>query len=844
MSEEKQIILPDGFTRVAYLESSGTQYIDTEYVPDNETGIWIKADPMESTNNYLMGLNNTTDWNSNQRIYIRNSTTQLYGWGAYMTSSNVNAYGYIGSTAQLNFLNDRYAIHVVNGTDYTSQSLTKLSFTPSHSLYIFAVNFGGSPSTCISKLKVYEAKISQGTEVVRDFIPCIDSDGVPCMYDLITQTAYYNEGSGVFEFEEYVEEEEENTHVDLPNGYTKLDYLYSEGNQYIDTGYVPTNETGLYIDCQSYWSKFSFPMGVMESSSTGRLYSHRTSSTSGENKFGWNDKTIIWTSKLKLTHERYESRVNFYNSKIAKIDINDLTLYSTLSDELPTMSKSIYLFTINVGGSLPNSVWNTTENGHCGKVFRAKISQGDTVVRDYVPALDPDGVPCMFEVFTGEAYYNQGTGKFLTPLDFERTKIPSNYKTVSYLECEEQQYIDTEYIPNNEMGMWISCERSIHDKTNSIPFGVTNGDYIYPPRINGSDGYMVWAWNTYKSPFKTVIDDYKYKSDINFLNSRKVNFKSDSREWTENISATLKTIAQPLWLFSYNVKGAFSDTYSKWKGKIYRAKISQLDIVVRHYIPCLDTDDVPCMYDLVTQTAYYNKGECQFTTIYDTNPHTGFSTLGIISDRLGVGDMDENLIKQIPNNYTRLKFLKSNGNEYIDTEYYATDRTGLYCDNWTTDVSNSQFAMGYYSTTNIITNGNIQFYCPRANLYCGHGYSTENDKTSALSAYKGKRIVSYLNFRNSKVATYDFIDADAKFEYALGTYSISMKYPIYMFSSQNNGVANYKFRGKIYRAKITEGDMLVRDYVPCLDGDGIPCMYDMIQGKTYYNKGTGAFSYE
>ena len=39
MIEEEQIILPSGFKRVEYLQNSGTQWIQTDYCPSNETKI-------------------------------------------------------------------------------------------------------------------------------------------------------------------------------------------------------------------------------------------------------------------------------------------------------------------------------------------------------------------------------------------------------------------------------------------------------------------------------------------------------------------------------------------------------------------------------------------------------------------------------------------------------------------------------------------------------------------------------------------------------------------------------------------------------------------------------------
>ena len=42
MSE--QIVLPERFIKCEYLQSTGTQWINTEYVPNNETGMYIDAE--------------------------------------------------------------------------------------------------------------------------------------------------------------------------------------------------------------------------------------------------------------------------------------------------------------------------------------------------------------------------------------------------------------------------------------------------------------------------------------------------------------------------------------------------------------------------------------------------------------------------------------------------------------------------------------------------------------------------------------------------------------------------------------------------------------------------------
>ena len=52
-----------------------------------------------------------------------------------------------------------------------------------------------------------------------------------------------------------------------------------------------------------------------------------------------------------------------------------------------------------------------------------------------------------------------------------------------------------------------------------------------------------------------------------------------------------------------------------------------------------------------------------------------------------------------------------------------------------------------------------------------------------------------------------------------------------------------KFIGRLYYCKIYNGDTLVRDFVPVIDGSNIACLYDKVEKKCYYNVGTGTFSY-
>jgi len=53
----------------------------------------------------------------------------------------------------------------------------------------------------------------------------------------------------------------------------------------------------------------------------------------------------------------------------------------------------------------------------------------------------------------------------------------------------------------------------------------------------------------------------------------------------------------------------------------------------------------------------------------------------------------------------------------------------------------------------------------------------------------------------------------------------------------NNG------RMRIYSCQIYKNNLLVRNFIPAKDGQGVACLYDKVTDTFFYNQGTGDFSY-
>ena len=58
----------------------------------------------------------------------------------------------------------------------------------------------------------------------------------------------------------------------------------------------------------------------------------------------------------------------------------------------------------------------------------------------------------------------------------------------------------------------------------------------------------------------------------------------------------------------------------------------------------------------------------------------------------------------------------------------------------------------------------------------------------------------------------------------------------------NNSVIQYG-NLQLYSFKIYDNNTLVRDYIPVLGLSSRPCLFDKLEKKCYYNRGTGEFLY-
>ena len=197
--------------------------------------------------------------------------------------------------------------------------------------------------------------------------------------------------------------------------------------------------------------------------------------------------------------------------------------------------------------------------------------------------------------------------------------------------------------------------------------------------------------------------DLIFHSSLNLYNSKIAKFDSEDTDVEMYITSQTGTYTLPIWLFSYNFKGSYNSTYGKWIGRIYRAQITQGTDLIHDYVPCLDANGRPCMYDII------GGGTVEDNTYYNQSGGTEFAYC---------------VEHQLPSDFVKLKYLESTGTQYIETGYVPTNTTGLYVDAQQITHTNTH-VMGSGHESNSTGFGAPRFLKGTANT-CGFLWKTWN----------------------------------------------------------------------------------------------------------------------
>ena len=397
------ITLPSEYQRVEYIESTGAYqqnytYIDTNYIIKQSPKVIVDVKFVGNYDCDLFGFENNSVPSfignffagSNGKIksyyrYYNTNYTNYSGEFDYPANQNLRPFIKLECSNYIKINNELWKTADVQSFENNTQPL---------------LIFKGRTSI-IAQIRYF--KLYDGDTLVRNFIPCYrKSDSEIGMYDVVNGVFYTNQGSGTF-----LKGKDVTIYNIKAVPYdAEIEYLESDGNQYIETNFIPNQDTSINV-------KFKLKSISSTSSSSGSViygggqgYNNKTKeiftnvnklSLGCGNAFQYSDLTINTTNIFEVENNKNSytvKNVDTQNSANTSFDYSNFT-----------SPYSIWLFTLHRGNSF--SKW-----GVGAIIYKCSIKDNNTLVHDFIP-VRKGNVGYMYDKVSGKLFGNSGTGNFI-----------------------------------------------------------------------------------------------------------------------------------------------------------------------------------------------------------------------------------------------------------------------------------------------------------------------------------------------------------------------------------------------------------------------------------------------
>jgi len=366
--------LPNGYQLLSYIESTGTQYIDTGYSAPEGFISRVEYEWTDVTKSgYIVGSHNVS------APYGRNGHGNNWQGAWELGTGDSCPAGTPGPVANTKYVVEASTVkgnsymnvdgtRVITTSDETSRCTANLLIFSNQ--YTLANDTTGTPSI---KAKLYSLKIYSSSNVlVRDFIPCKNPSGAVGLYDTVEGKFYANSGTGSFK----------------AGGYQVLEYIESTGSQAIKTGVIGTARWEFDIQFTNLTTRQLMGYG----GSAAEYWGVQTSGNYGLST-DWNHMSIRAGGRDNIIHNYGENGAYYLNVNGTQmgVGITDVT------------TKEYKIFALSEDGvSYPNKA----------KLYGLKCIQNGVLIRDFVPCKNPDGVVGLYDRVNRVFYRNSGSGSF------------------------------------------------------------------------------------------------------------------------------------------------------------------------------------------------------------------------------------------------------------------------------------------------------------------------------------------------------------------------------------------------------------------------------------------------
>jgi hypothetical protein len=178
----------NGVNYIQYIESTGTQHIDTGVIVTGATGFELDFEYYEGGR--ILGV---VDGSFTGGFVLYGSANMYYNGISGSNGVDLGDFG-VGERKKITLKNN-----VVTKLDGTTHTFPSATFSSNGTLIIFGLRYNGNvEENTRASMKLYNFKIYNGDTLIRNFRACKDENGVYCLYDKVEKKYYYNGGTGSF----------------------------------------------------------------------------------------------------------------------------------------------------------------------------------------------------------------------------------------------------------------------------------------------------------------------------------------------------------------------------------------------------------------------------------------------------------------------------------------------------------------------------------------------------------------------------------------------------------------------------------------------------------------------
>jgi len=381
---------------IEYLRGTGTQYIDTGYTPvigDSiycefmldvaASTIYHQALYSAGTGNYQVIFLIAQTPNGISGVYIKHFASGAAAILNYYTS--VNTWYTLTVTSA--------GVSTIGNHTITSNPKAEIDGNEK-TLWLWKRRNNTSPFNG----RIRRFYIKNNGVMKLDLIP-VRKGTTGYMYDKVSGKLFGNAGTGEFILG-----------LDLlPSGYTQVEYIENTRDAYIDTGVKPSLSLA-----------FEFNIACTKYIPAGDMTEHSVMGSRNQNS--GNSGIAIWITTSSLWSYSYGNRLGdvsgisqslstnvFYtfeqDKNSIKRDGNVLGVFN--SRNLTETSYNITIFNLNDGSA-----------GMDNRIAKIKakywvIKDGDTIIRNYIPCINPNNVVGMYDTVEGKFYSSPNGAAFV-----------------------------------------------------------------------------------------------------------------------------------------------------------------------------------------------------------------------------------------------------------------------------------------------------------------------------------------------------------------------------------------------------------------------------------------------